>query len=491
MRMDYEKEWISKYALAKKYYEYYGDLNIPAIFCTKDGYTKDNSEDAVKLGHWIQNVRAAYKNGTLKQDRIEQLESIGMIWSIRKRVILDWDSLYELAKIYFDHYGNVDIPQKFLTKNGYSYDDSEGYVKLGMWIQNQRSMRKSGILSNNKIEKLNKLNMTWSMVSDWDAMYLLATKYYEQFKNLDITGSFKTINGYTYDDSEGYVKLGMWVRHQRLLYKRNKLSNEKIEKLEKIGIRWNAQHDWEYYYKYLLIYYENHQNIDIPVRFATVNGYTEDKINGKVKLGDWLQSQRQDYKKGILCEDKIEKLESLGITWVVRKHLSWEEMYKLLINYYNYNGNIDLKYDFYTIDGYSEVSSEDGINLGCWLHKQRPLYRSGKLSSEKIKLLEDLGMKWQIRKVITKMDNIKLCDIYFLDYRKYPDLLNIPYKVLYSKIEFIKQNHMLLQINGYLNPVFFMGDENLKVMHGITMKELVDKYYNLEEINGKTKKKVK
>ena len=49
--------------------------------------------------------------------------------------------MYKLAKTYYDHYGNSEIPQRFKTKNGYEHDE-EG-IKLGIWITNQRKYQEN------------------------------------------------------------------------------------------------------------------------------------------------------------------------------------------------------------------------------------------------------------------------------------------------------------------------------------------------------------
>ena len=69
------RQWNEKYELAKNYYEIHGDLNVPLSYCVND----------VKLGRWISNIRSKRKhpgsNGmALSQDRIRQLDNIGMNW---------------------------------------------------------------------------------------------------------------------------------------------------------------------------------------------------------------------------------------------------------------------------------------------------------------------------------------------------------------------------------------------------------------------------
>lgn len=69
------RQWNEKYELAKNYYEIHGDLNVPLSYCVND----------VKLGRWISNIRSKRKhpgsNGmALSQERIRQLDNIGMNW---------------------------------------------------------------------------------------------------------------------------------------------------------------------------------------------------------------------------------------------------------------------------------------------------------------------------------------------------------------------------------------------------------------------------
>lgn len=69
------RQWNEKYELARNYYEIHGDLNVPLSYCVND----------VKLGRWISNIRSKRKHPgssgmALSQDRIRQLDNIGMNW---------------------------------------------------------------------------------------------------------------------------------------------------------------------------------------------------------------------------------------------------------------------------------------------------------------------------------------------------------------------------------------------------------------------------
>ena len=71
--------WEQNYQAAKEYFTVYGNLEIPAKYCTKDGR---------KLGVWIQNQRQAYigKKGSagLTETQIQKLEEIGMVWRMQQ-----------------------------------------------------------------------------------------------------------------------------------------------------------------------------------------------------------------------------------------------------------------------------------------------------------------------------------------------------------------------------------------------------------------------
>lgn len=70
-----DRQWNEKYMLARNYYETYGNLNIPLSY----------SINGVRLGRWIANVRSKRKHPAssgmvLGEERIRQLDSIGMNW---------------------------------------------------------------------------------------------------------------------------------------------------------------------------------------------------------------------------------------------------------------------------------------------------------------------------------------------------------------------------------------------------------------------------
>ena len=455
--------WNMMYELAKKYYKHYGDLKIPYSFKTINGY--DIDENGYNLGFWIVNQRVKYKNDTLSKDKIEKLEEIGMIFGIGNDDT--WNMMYQLAKKYYEHYDDLKIPYSFKTINGYDIDEN-GY-NLGDWIRNQRVKYKNDTLSEDKIKKLEEIGMIFENVNDvtWNMMYELAKKYYKHYGDLKVSQKFKTINGYDIDEN-GY-NFGDWISNQRVKYKKGTLSEDKIKKLEEIGMIFENVNDdtWNMMYELAKKYYKHYGDLKISRKFKTINGYKADE-NG-YNLGTWISSQKAYYKKGSLSEDKIKKLEEIGMIFKNINDVTWNMTYELAKKYYKHYGDLKIPRSFKTVNGY-EVD-EKGYTLGAWINTQRFSYKKGTLFEDRIEKLEEIGMMWNIRK---DTDTKKvLCDKYGIDSSL---VENISYMELFAKINYLLDNNMDIIIDGKLNPIFFMSNENMMMNYGVSLKDMVNIY---------------
>ena len=240
----------------------------------------------------------------------------------------------------------------------------------------------------------------------WIIKYNIASAYYEHNGNLEIPTSFKTLNGYEYD--ENGINLGMWIHDQRKLYKKAKLSPERINLLKAIGMRLETvnYNDWNENYALAQNYYEHHGNLEIPVKFKTLNGYEYDE-NG-INLGIWIDHQRQSYKKAKLSPERINLLKTIGMCFEPKYNDGWNKNYALAQDYYEHNGNLEIPTSFKTLNGYEY--DENGINLGIWIQNQKQLYKKANLSPERINLLESIGMKWFVYNNINYKDQNVIFD---------------------------------------------------------------------------------
>ena len=389
---------------------------------------ENNLKDRVKeiqksLGHNKREIKIRDLNFDIM---IENRDLFEVLRYVRDRLRPDtWELNYSLAKAYFEKNGNLEIKQNFKTLNGIDYDEN-GY-KLGKWLTNQRQAYKKEKLSKEKIELLEKIGMRFENVLNiigWTKMYLLAETYFKNYGNLEIKQNFKTLNGIDYDEN-GY-KLGKWLTNQRQAYKKEKLSKEKIELLEKIGMRFENVLNiigWTKMYLLAETYFKNYGNLEISKKFKTLNGIDYDDKGYNLIM--WIYKQRQAYKRGKLSKEKIELLEKIGMHFdTIDNDEMWTRMYKLAENYFRKHGNLEIPQRFKTMNGI--IKDENGYNLGTWINRQRQEYKKGKLSEDRIELLEKIGMRFEnVLNIIGWTKMYTLAEIYF---EKYGDL-EIPYSL--------------------------------------------------------------
>lgn len=222
----HDTTWMQIYNLAMKYYEHYGDLLIPRNFKTINGY--EYNEKGIKLGVWLNTQRVHFNS--MKSERKELLEKIDFTMNAFET---KWQKMYELAKIYYEHYGDLLIPRKFRTLNGYEY--SEDGVNLGFWIGTQKSNYDKFSEERKKMfEKIGFIKNSYD--SKWQKVYELAKAYFIHYNNLYIDINFKTVNGYEFD--EDGVSLGIWIANQRKLIEHG---SERERLLTNIGMIWSVR----------------------------------------------------------------------------------------------------------------------------------------------------------------------------------------------------------------------------------------------------------
>lgn len=215
-----------------------------------------------------------------------------------------------------------------------------------------------------------------TLSASWDAMYRYAKQYYRQYGNLEVLKRYKTPEGYS---------LGMWILTQRRVRAGSvpgKLGEERIRKLDAIGMVWDSFSDmtWERNLSEAAKYREKYGHLLIPHTYVSETG---------VALGAWIARQRQSRKNGhTFSEEQIRRLDELGMVWDVTDEL-WKKYYTAARDYRDTHGDLDAPVSYV---------SEDGVRLGEWLSGIRN--KSGvraygpQLTEQRIQELEALGMRW-------------------------------------------------------------------------------------------------
>ena len=407
---------------------------------------------------------------------IENQDLFEMLKYVSDRLIMTWEDYYELAKAYYQEYGDLEVSKTFKTNDGKTYDEN-GLVNLGIWIRNQRQKinpeSERGIL-------LSEIGIRFDNLRNripWEEMYEYAKIYYAEYGNLEIPQRFKTNNGKDYDE-HGRINLGIWIVTQRSNInpesERGKLLSQVEMRFENI----KSTLPWEEMYEYAKIYYQEHHNLEIPHKFKTINGKDYDE-NGKINLGVWIYTQR---KKVVPESEKGKLLTEMGMRFKnIKSTLSWEEIYEYAKIYYSEYGNLKIPIKFKTNNG-KDYDENGKINLGKWINTQRIQTNP---ESERGILLSRIGMIWNVKSNKEQIQSICLeNNIDFNINKKVLDHISV--QELISKIAFLQENDIsVTNLDGKLNEIFSMSNINMQVMYGISLEELIDKYYLKDIKRGK------
>jgi hypothetical protein len=176
-------------------------------------------------------------------------------------------------------------------------------------------------------------------------------------------------------------RLGMWVSAQRHKYKKGLLSPERVALLESVdGWLWEVNLDdvWNETFGRTVAHYTSEN--EWP---SVASSDAETK-----RLGIWINTQRRQYKKGLLSPERVALLESVD-GWVWGQDDVWNETFGRAVAHYTSENEWP-----------SVASSSDAETkrLGKWVDKQRQQYKKGLLSPERVALLESVdGWLWGVK----------------------------------------------------------------------------------------------
>jgi len=166
------------------------------------------------------------------------------------------------------------------------------------------------------------------------------------------------------------------VQHQRSNHKNKKLSKEKLRLLDEIGFIWDPLEGvWNDRFDELVAFRD---------RFGHCNVAGTWKENPQ--LAKWVQHQRTRRRDKNLSADRTRRLDGLGFDWGVLE-TAWNDLFNELTAYKNRFG-----------DCIVPMRWKENPKLGSWVSNQRTNYRTGKLSSDRIRRLDELGFVWKREK---------------------------------------------------------------------------------------------
>ena len=186
---------------------------------------READADEVKIGHWINLQRTAYKRGRIPAERVAALEAIpGWAWRLQVRT----DDEVWLEKIWEFEKANGRLPRSTETWDG---------MRVGRWVDRKRKSYKQGLLSQEEIATCESLpGWVWAMHSrrcgkvPFDVGLGALKKYVRTHGQLPSTLQV--------GDDPRKLHLGTWISACRHRRKRGKLTPDQIAALEEVPGWW-------------------------------------------------------------------------------------------------------------------------------------------------------------------------------------------------------------------------------------------------------------
>lgn len=347
----YENKWYESYNKVLEYYNINKTINVPQTVIYK----------GLNLGIWINHQRDAFlltdSRRKMTEERKNLLENIGIIWDMSN----SWCQEYEYYKMY---YLNI--------LNGENID---------YWINKQIDLKNNNELSKYQLKLLSIINFNFDLCnSPLENSNVIQLWDYEKNGNIPkkLTNTYfgwKCNNNHRWnEDIHNIIKnpICPYCNDEKLLVGFNDLKTKYD----------NVIYEWDY-----------EKNTETPdeILYNSNKKYYWICPNCKKEYLCSPYEKTIENKNCPYCERATKTNKIPEITKEIKKgshEERWNKKYILARNYYFKNNNLLIHIDYV----------ENDIAIGSWIDKQRQKYKNNKLSSEKIKLLEEIGMVWSLRK---------------------------------------------------------------------------------------------
>ncbi|KAL9178962.1 hypothetical protein ACHAXT_011935 [Thalassiosira profunda] len=365
--------WNKSYEALKAFKDVNGHLEVPK------GY-KPHAE-ASELDGWMARQRKHFRAGKLPDFMKQKLQDLGLNLGGSGRpfgVESDdqWRQNYKVLAEYSVEHGDCDVPEK------YAQDKA-----LGNWVKLQRDHYSDGMLPEERVALLNQIGFNFyhgrksaraRKTDPWDRRLSELKAYKDKTGNTNVPKKFSLNLG-----------LGDFVYNTRMAYKDKILSEEKIKSLEDLGFdftikqrygdrkdRGGKETKWDKRFRELVEYKEQNGDLNVP------DGY-----EASPDLGKWVKRQRKFHRETGLKEEKLERLQGIGFNFggPKQKKRPWMEQYQALKEFYEENGHVNLP-----------VQYAPNPPLYYWIGTQKQAKKKGKLSEDKIALMEEIGFDWSV-----------------------------------------------------------------------------------------------
>jgi len=320
----------------RNYYERLWEENFELLkaFRKTNDYQPSEKEN-YKLNRWLHNQKLKAVKGLLSKNKIKKLESLHFKGNFNDKI---WDR-------------NFDLLKEYRKTHKWAITKKEN-KQLYSWLQVAKTKKKNKLLSEDRVKKLESLKFNENYNDKiWDKKFNLLKEYrnHHDFK----------------PSGKENKKLYYWLERQKVMLRKGLLSDERISKLESLHFKGN-QIDKKWY-----------KNFELLKKYWKNNEFTP-TIKENKALTIWLRIQKAKRKKGLLSDDKISKLESL--------HFKGNQIDKKWYNHFELLKKYRQKNEF-------APTAKENKDLSLWLQRQKVKQKKGLLPDEKIKQLKPLQFK--------------------------------------------------------------------------------------------------
>lgn len=267
-------KWMHRYIQVKKWTKENNKIPSPA----------SNDPMEKMLGSWCTTQRQNYVKNNLTYKQIKLLNEICPYWY--------WNSDQKWEIKYLKVIQWLNDYKKFPSTK--SKNSSEKI--LGMWCIAQRVNKIKGVLSDDYIKKLEKIQgWHWSLHDLWYSKFLELKEWVNLYNRIPSSTSKNLIE----------KTLGLWCARQRVLYITNKLVETKIKILDTIRQwYWSPADMWKKIYLRVMKWIKMNNNKK-PSETST------DPI--EKSLAGWMKTQKKKKVNNKLSIDQLKLLEKIGI----------------------------------------------------------------------------------------------------------------------------------------------------------------------------------
>ncbi|MFJ9473044.1 DEAD/DEAH box helicase [Streptomyces caniferus] len=305
----------------------HGDLKVPFTYRVPEGEEAEGvgwpaSLANFPLGQWIADNRRFYARGDMDEDRVAQLEKLGMVWS---HFDVAWEEGLSAARGWAAEAGHLLAPLD-ATFQGY---------RVGIWLKNARAAARkaaeieqrraqglpvessAGALSDERREQLEDIDPSWcpSWPVEWQRAFHLVRLHLEE-----VGGTLPTEPGEVVHQGED---LGRWVRSVRLGWDNlttvqqwmceQLLGIEPATEDEKPPPRRTQADKWALNYEAAKQFYEREGHLRVPRKHIERIVVGEDQEERELRLGAWTSNQRS--RAATLSPERVEQLSAIGMRW--------------------------------------------------------------------------------------------------------------------------------------------------------------------------------